>query len=87
MRDISLKLNKKILSTLIQNYDKSFTLEELTKIISPLFDLMNIDNGSLFVERENQATVLDALIFLADNDLIFLNPLTDESSIKISSKS
>lgn len=87
MPDISLKLNKKILCTLVQNYDKSFTLEELTKIISPLFDLMNIDNGNLSVERENQATVLDALIFLADNGLIFLNPITDESSIKISSKS
>ncbi|MFH6957316.1 hypothetical protein ACHRV1_07915 [Flavobacterium aquidurense] len=87
MPDILLELNKKVFCILIQNYNKSFTLEELTKIVSPYFDLMNNDNENLFVERENQANVLDALIFLADNGLIFLNPHTDESSIKISSKS
>lgn len=86
MPDISLKLNNKIFCTLAQNYNKSFTLEELTKTILPHFDMMNINNENLCLEREKQAKVLDALIFLADNGLIFLNPLTDESSIKISSK-
>ncbi|MWB93052.1 hypothetical protein GON26_01645 [Flavobacterium sp. GA093] len=84
MPDISLKLNNKILCTLTQNYDKSFTLEELTKTVLPHFERMNINNENLSLEREKQANVLDALIFLADNGLIFLNPLTDESSIKIS---
>lgn len=87
MPDLSLELNKKVFCILIQNYNKSFTLEELTKIVNPYFDLMNTDNENLSVERENQAKVLDALIFLADNGLIFLNPHTDESSLKISLKS
>lgn len=86
MPDISLKLNNKIFCTLAQNYNKSFTLEELTKIVSSHFDLANSYSEDLSLEREKQAKVLDALIFLADNGLIFLNPLTDESSIKIRSK-
>lgn len=73
-----IEVSDKILYCLTQNYNKSYALEELTRIIFPF------SNSNLSVERENQTKVMDALIYLADNDLIILNSLTDESSIKIS---
>lgn len=82
MPGTSLKLNSEIFRSLAQNYNKSFTLEELTELVSPCFNLSNRNNQNRALERESQAKVLEALLFLADHGLILLNPLTDQSSIK-----
>ncbi len=79
----SLKLNNEILRSLSQDCNKSFTLEELTKMVSPIADCIDRYNDTIVLERENQARVLEALLFLADHGLIFLNPLTDQSCFKI----
>ena len=82
MPHTSLQLNIKIFRSLAQNYNKSFTLEELTKMVNLNSNFMDSNNEPVALERENQAKVLEALLFLADHGLIFLNPLTDQSSIK-----
>lgn len=82
MPHTSLQLNTKIFRSLAQNYNKSFTLEELTKMVNLNSNFMDSNNEPVALERENQAKVLEALLFLADHGLIFLNPLTDQSSIK-----
>jgi hypothetical protein len=78
----SFKLNNEILRSLAQNHNRSFTLEELTTMVSPYPDLVISNNDPIAVERENQARVLEALLFLADHGLIFLNPFTDQSCIR-----
>lgn len=78
-----LKLNNEILRSLSQNCDKSFTLEELTKMVSPNADCIYTYSELIAMERENQARVLEALLFLADHGLIFLDPLTEQSCFKI----
>lgn len=66
-------LSDEILKILAQNYNKTYSLEDLTSII------MLTDNTCS--EVECQAKVLDVLIQLDDDELIVLNPETDESSI------
>jgi hypothetical protein len=77
---LPLELSNKILKILTLDHTKSYTLEELTSII-------NINSCELSdskaLEREIQALVLDTLIFLESDGLIFLDPLTDKSQIKI----
>ncbi len=77
-----LKLNNEILRSLSQNCNENFTLEELTNMVIPYPDSIDSYNDPIAVERENQARVLEALLFLADHGLIFLNPLTDQSCFK-----
>ncbi|KQO30722.1 hypothetical protein ASF10_22220 [Flavobacterium sp. Leaf82] len=72
------ELSNKILKILTQNHDKTFTLEELTAIV--------INNSSERLnntprKRENQARILDTIIVLESEGLIFLNSFTDESQI------
>ncbi|MFH7018688.1 hypothetical protein [Flavobacterium sp. FlaQc-47] len=69
------ELYNEILKILAQNSTKTFSLEELT---SNIFSSYNKSQ-----ERENQARILDVLIFLESKGLIFLNSLTDESQVKI----
>ncbi|MEP6806658.1 MAG: hypothetical protein ABI892_19175 [Flavobacterium sp.] len=69
------ELSSEILKILAQNSTKTFSLEELT---SNIFSSSNKSQ-----ERENQARILDVLIFLESKALIFLNSLTDESQVKI----
>ena len=83
MPSTSLKLKNEILRSLTQNCNKSFTLEELTSMVSPYQDFIDTYNDTIAVEREIQARVLEALLFLADHGLIFLDPLTDQSCCKI----
>ncbi|WP_276380093.1 hypothetical protein [Flavobacterium sp. H4147] len=79
MPETSLKLTDKILGELSKNYNKPYSLEELVKALFPLCDYKSRD---LTEVRAAEAAVLDALLILDDFDLIFLDPLTDESSIK-----
>lgn len=82
-----LKLNNKILLNLAQNYNKSFTLEQLTKIVNPHYDFINSsNNANIALVIAHPAEVLETLIFLADHGLIVLNPLTDQSTMRIYSK-
>jgi len=83
MPSASLKLNNEILRSLSQDCNKRFTLEELTNMVSPIADPIYRYNDTIAVERESQARVLEALLFLADHGLVFLDPLTDQSCFKI----
>ena len=83
MPSASLKLNNEILRSLSQNCNKSFTLEELTSMVSPYSGPIDSYNDTIAVERESQARVLEALLFLSDHGLVFLDPLTDQSCFKI----
>jgi hypothetical protein len=84
MPKISLNLSDRILKVLQKNYNKIYTLEELTKIVIPLSDFNYENQRDLDSEKAIESEILDALIILADNNLILLNELTDESLIKIS---
>ncbi|WP_337967184.1 hypothetical protein [uncultured Flavobacterium sp.] len=63
------------LKILTQNYNKSYTLVELTIAVAPSSYLSN--------ERINQARVLETLILLHKMNLVVLNSVTDESSFNI----
>lgn len=80
MPETSLELIDKILEKLSKNCNKTHSLEELVEAVFPLCDYKNT---SLTEIRAVEAAVLDALIILADSNLIFLNLVTDESSIKL----
>lgn len=63
------------LKILTQNYNKSYTLVELTIAVAP--------NSYLSDERISQARVLETLLLLNDMNLVVLNLDTDESSFNI----
>jgi hypothetical protein len=69
------ELSNEILKILSQNHTKTYTLEELTANV--------FGSSSTSQERENQARILEALILLENEELIFLNSFTDESQINI----
>ncbi|SFE08488.1 hypothetical protein [Flavobacterium phragmitis] len=70
-------LSDLILAILSENFDKHFTLEELTSLVRP-----SADNGNPDVHRLNQAEVLDQLLILDDQGLLELNPDTDRSCMR-----
>ena len=61
----------------------SYTLEELTSLLTPIFNVSTKFPNNIPTEAENQARVLEALIVLNDEGHIFLNSSTDKSSITI----
>lgn len=67
----------KILKILTQNYNKNYTLAELTNAVAPICNLSD--------ERKNQAKVLEVLILLNDINLVILNSDSDMSSFYINS--
>lgn len=80
----SSELFKKIHKVLAQNYNKTYTLEELTNIITmPYTNPYIYKDNKMENQRENQAKVLDILILLETEGLITLNSSTDESSVKL----
>ena len=79
----SLVLRGMILEVLTENYNRSYTLEELSEIIIPASHCMTLVDDAVSSEKVNQALVLEALLYLADNNLIILDDLTDQSIIKI----
>jgi hypothetical protein len=73
----------KVLQILASNYGMSCTLDELTTLLTPLFNSSTVFSNNMSAEKENQAKVLDVLIHLNGQGLIFLNSTTDKSSISI----
>lgn len=73
----------KILQMLADRYGMSCTLEELTSLLTPVFNTYTPVKDSLADENQKQARVLDALIFLNKEGYIFLNSSSDESIISI----
>lgn len=73
----------KVLQVLASRYGSSCTLEELTSLLTPVFNSSKSFPDNFFNEKENQAKVLDALIRLNDGGYIFLNSNSDISLISI----
>lgn len=73
----------KVLQMLADRYGMTCTLEELTSLLTPIFNATSLLTNSTFNEKENQARVLDALLLLNSEGHIFLNINSDESSISI----
>jgi hypothetical protein len=79
----SLLLRSMILAILTENYSRSYTLEELSEMIVPASDNRTSQDDAVSSEKINQALVPEALLYLADNNLIILDDLIDQSKIKI----
>ncbi|QDW22414.1 hypothetical protein [Flavobacterium sp. KBS0721] len=73
----------KILQTLAERYGMSFSIEELTSLLSPIFNTLTTLTSNMSSGTENQARVLEALIFLNEQGYVFLNLDTDKSLITI----
>ncbi|WKL48891.1 hypothetical protein Q1W71_03695 [Flavobacterium pectinovorum] len=71
----------KVLQILADRYGNSFTLEELTSLLTPVLNSTTSFKES--ISNENQARVLDALLFLNSKGHIFLNSISDKSTISI----
>ena len=69
-----------ILRILSENHDKSLSLDELENYVS-LQQKNCFENGKIAQQLENQSIILDHLILLDSQGLIFLDPETDRSSI------
>ncbi|PBJ05626.1 hypothetical protein [Flavobacterium sp. ACN6] len=73
----------KVLQILADRYGMSCSLEELTRLTGPAASKnMHYMDQSAF-EKESQASILDMLLVLNDQGLIFLNPDNDRSVITI----
>ncbi|MDQ1165530.1 hypothetical protein [Flavobacterium sp. SORGH_AS_0622] len=73
----------KILQTLADRYGMSCTLEELTSLLTPVFNTYTLLQDSIADEKKKQARVLDALILLNKEGYIFVSSSSDESTISI----
>lgn len=73
----------KVLQVLADRYGNSFTLEELTSLLTPVFNSTTSFYRSISNENENQARVLEALLLLNSKGHIFLNSISDKSTISI----
>lgn len=80
----SLELLNTILIIFVQNYNKVYTLEELTKIVSRNLNGYSLSAGQVSADMIYQAKVLEVLICLADINIIILNTATDESYFNMS---
>ena len=72
-----------ILQILADRYGMTCTLEELTSLLTAVFDSTIPLKESISNDKENQAKVLDALILLNKDGYLFLNSISDESTISI----
>lgn len=73
----------KVLQTLSDRYGMSCTLEELTSLLTPIFNATTLFKDRKSNEKENQERVLDALILLKNEGHIFLNSSSYLSTISI----
>lgn len=73
----------KILQILADRYGMNYTLEELTSLLTPVFNTYTLLQNSIADERKKQARVLDALLLLDKEGYIFLSSSSDESTISI----
>jgi hypothetical protein len=72
----------RILNALAGRYNMKITFEELAKMIDLSTNISKSDDD-IYADRENQAQLLDALLLLDYEGLIFLNSYTDDSTITI----
>lgn len=81
MHDKLSQLAVLILQTLAQNISKDYTLEELTNLVFPALP----EPGDLVLKLQTQnilqAELLETLIYLDDNLLVYLHPATDQTHI------
>jgi len=68
---------------LADRYGMSCTLEELTSLLTPVFNTYTLLKDSIADERKKQARLLDALLLLNKEGYIFLSSSSDESTISI----
>jgi hypothetical protein len=73
----------KILHKLAQSYGRSFTLEELNALVSPGYNIFKTFTENISAQRQNQATILDALILLDHKGYVVLDSATDQSAITV----
>jgi hypothetical protein len=73
----------KILHILAGRYTTSYTLEELTSLLNPASNSSVPNTYRIYIDRENQARIIEALLLLNDQGHIFLNSQTEESCITI----
>ncbi|MBF4483407.1 hypothetical protein [Flavobacterium sp. CSZ] len=73
----------KVLQILADRNGMSCTLEELTSLLTPVFNAFSSFKDSKSDEKENQAILVDALLFLNNERYIFLNSSCDKSCITI----
>jgi len=73
----------KVLQMLADRNGMSCTLEELTSLLTPVFNTSTPFKEIKSDKKENQAILLDALLFLNKEGYIFLNSSSDKSCITI----
>lgn len=73
----------KILQILAGRYTTSYTLDELTSLLNPATNSSVPLTYRIYIDRENQARIIEALLLLNDQGHIFLNAQTEESCITI----
>jgi hypothetical protein len=73
----------KVLHILAARYGLSYTLEELTSLLTPVINAKAIYIKNMPSENEKQAVVLEVLLVLHNAGHVFLNSNTDKSSITI----
>lgn len=72
----------KILQILAGRYNMSFSLEEITQLITSVSNVPEFSQD-INAQRENQSKLLDVLIAMDYEGYIFLNSNTDESVITL----
>ena len=72
----------KILQILAGRYNMSFSLEEITQLITSVSNVPEFSQD-ITAQRENQSKLLDVLIAMDYEGYIFLNSSTDESVITL----
>jgi hypothetical protein len=72
----------KILQILAGRYNMSFSLEEITNLVTSVSNVSKF-TGDMNAQKENQSKLLNVLISMDYEGYIFLNPYTDESAITI----
>ena len=72
-----------ILSRLARSYPGSCTLEELTALVLPPYNVQRTFAQNMSAQRQNQAEILDALIQMHEKGYIVLDEAADESRITL----
>ncbi|WP_286971641.1 hypothetical protein [Flavobacterium sp. UBA4854] len=74
---------QKVLQVLACSYARSCSLEELAQQVSPAFKSFQYAQGLLNAKKQKQVMLLETLMLLDQQGLIFLDPETDQSVITI----
>lgn len=69
-----------ILHKLAGSYTRSYSFEQLSKLVTPALNI-SIQAQGIAAIREKEARLLEALILLDYEGYIFLNPNNDQSTI------